>query len=166
MAAQANAQTADNKPRQLRFEVASVKLACLLGLLILAAVTCTGESQQVVLDRPKLAKELVQQVFQMPAGFNLGFHEQAARILGDHVAVAVMQSIRLKDLYDAGNRERVTLLLEQAFSDPSMIVDPGGRVPAATLFLLDCLAQHDENGALAARLRKLMSKLEAAKSER
>jgi len=168
MPVHANTQTADNKPRQLRFEVASVTLAWLLGLLILAAVTCTGQgqSQQVVLDRPKMAKELVQRVFEMPAGFNLGFHEQAARILGESVAVAVMQSVRLKDLDDSGNRERVTLLLEQAFSEPWMIVDPGDRFPGATLFLLDCLAQLDENGALAARLRKLTSKLDAAKSER
>jgi hypothetical protein len=137
-------------------------------LLAAAAFTAAGQSSVQVggTDRPSMARQLVRGVLQEPPGMNLGFDQQLARILGDSVAVAVMQCMRFKDFEDAGNRERVMRLLEHAFSEPTLIGDPGDRQPGATLFLLDYLARQAGTDSIGERARALRSRLESAQNER
>jgi hypothetical protein len=126
-------------------------------LLAMAAFTAAGQGgvQTSGTDRSSMARQLIRQALELPPSLNLGFNQQKARILGDSVAVAVMQSMRLKDFEDAGNRERVMRLLEQAFSEPLMITDPGDRQPGATLFLLDYLARQAGTESIGDQARAL-----------
>ena len=136
---------------------------CLLSLVTAWSVTAICQTGFV--SRSVMAKQLVGQVLQLPPTANLSFNEKTAKVLGDSVAVAVMQSLNFKDFDDPGNRERVMRLLEQAFSEPVLISDPGDRQPGATLFLLDYLTQHAGTDSMAARARALTSKLQSLRSQ-
>lgn len=139
---------------------------CLIALGSCAVISAQTDPRSDSVDRFTAARQIVNGVMKSPAGLHVSFTLTAARGIGDGIAVAIMKLTRLKELEDLDNQKRVMLLLEDAFSAPSLIAFEEDKNPGATLVLLTYLMEHSTDPRTKQRAWDLNAKLEASKAAR
>ncbi|MBZ5725874.1 MAG: hypothetical protein LAP87_12860 [Acidobacteriia bacterium] len=135
-----------------------------ITLLIASTVAATAViAQSANCVRCSDAETLVTTVMAAPTVFDLSFHEHRGRILGDRVAIAIANQLRLSDLRDPEKAKRVLLLLRYAFSEPEFIQTKEDKKPGVTLMLLDLLAEEAPDAGARQTARELASKVRASR---
>jgi hypothetical protein len=129
-------------------------------LLTATAVPVMAQGSPPSID----ADKFVAMVMQLPGPVDLSFNEHVGRTLGDRVAIAIANQIRLTDLRDPDKSKHVLLLLRYAFAEPELIQSNESRQPGVTLLLLDYMADQSGDESIRRAAQALGSKVRAFKS--
>jgi hypothetical protein len=114
--------------------------------------------------RTAWADEVISDTIQRPRGLEIGSDVGRARILGDHIAIALARRLRLPQMAEPDITDRTLKLLADAFSEPSLIEDATDRRPAVALLILDYLANSAQTASQRLRAGALAAKLLASAS--